>query len=116
MIAELGASFLVWTTTPWTLVSNTAIAVNPKVEYQVCEITRDNQTERLVIASDLADFLGEDRTVIATFLGSELEYIKYQRPLDLIEIPDSHYIVLADYVTTEDGTGLVQSIPSLWRR
>jgi len=112
VIAELGAAFLVWTTTPWTLVSNTAIAVNPKVEYQVCEITRDEKTERLVIATNLADVLGEDRTVIATFLGSELEHITYQRPLDLIEIPDSHYIVLADYVTIEDGTGLVHQSPA----
>ena len=111
-IAELGASFLVWTTTPWTLVSNTAIAVNPKVEYQVCEIITDDTSERLVVASNLAGLLGDDRKVIATFLGSELEHITYQRPLDLIEIPDSHYIVLADYVTVEDGTGLVHQSPA----
>ncbi len=111
-IAELGAAFLVWTTTPWTLVSNTAIAVNPKIEYQVCEITRDDVTERLVIATNLADILGDDRTVIATYLGAELEHIAYQRPLDLIEIPDSHFVVLADYVTVEDGTGLVHQSPA----
>jgi len=112
VIAELGASFLVWTTTPWTLVSNTAVAVNPSVEYQVCEITRDEKTERLVIATNLAAVLGEDRTVIATFMGSELEHITYSRPLDLIDIPDSHFIVLADYVTIEDGTGLVHQSPA----
>ncbi len=111
-IADLGAAFLVWTTTPWTLVSNTAIAVNPKVEYQVCEITKDEKVERLVIATNLAHVLGEERTVIATFLGAELEHITYQRPLDLIEIPDSHFIVLADYVTIEDGTGLVHQSPA----
>ena len=111
-IAELGASFLVWTTTPWTLVSNTAIAVNPKVEYQVCEIPTETGSERLVIASNLAHILGEERKVIATFLGTELEKATYQRPLDLIEIPDSHYIVLADYVTVEDGTGLVHQSPA----
>ena len=112
IIEELGASFLVWTTTPWTLVSNTAIAVNPKVEYQVCEIIQNDLTERLVIASNLAHVLGEDRKVIATFLGAELEHTTYQRPLDLIEIPDSHFIVLADYVTIEDGTGLVHQSPA----
>jgi len=112
VIAELGASFLVWTTTPWTLVSNTAIAVNPKVEYQVCEITKDDAVERLVIATNLAQVLGDDRKVIATFQGSELERITYKRPLDLIEIPDSHFIVLADYVTIEDGTGLVHQSPA----
>ncbi len=112
VIAELGASFLVWTTTPWTLVSNTAIAVNPTVEYQVCEIPMGEGVERLVIATNLAGILGEERKVIATFLGSELEHITYSRPLDLIEIPDSHYIVLADYVTIEDGTGLVHQSPA----
>ena len=112
VIAELGASFLVWTTTPWTLVSNTAIAVNPTVEYQVCEIPFGDGVERLVIATNLAGVLGDERKVIATFLGSELEHITYSRPLDLIEIPDSHYIVLADYVTIEDGTGLVHQSPA----
>jgi len=112
VLAELGAAFLVWTTTPWTLVSNTAIAVNPKVEYQVCEITHNELTERLVIATNLAGVLGEDRKVIATFLGSELEHTTYQRPLELIDIPDSHFIVLADYVTVEDGTGLVHQSPA----
>ena len=111
-IADLGASFLVWTTTPWTLVSNTAIAVNPKVEYQVVEITVGENQERLVVASNLSGILGEDQRVIATFMGSELEHSTYQRPLDLIEIPDSHYIVLADYVTVEDGTGLVHQSPA----
>jgi isoleucyl-tRNA synthetase len=111
-IAELGASFLVWTTTPWTLVSNTAIAVNPSVEYQVIEIPKDESTERLVVASNLAHALGEERTVIATFQGSELEKISYSRPFDLVEIPDSHFIVLADYVTIEDGTGLVHQSPA----
>ena len=112
VLAELGASLLVWTTTPWTLVSNTAIAVNPKVEYQVCEVTNNDKTERLVIAANLAHILGEERIVIASFLGSELEFTSYQRPLDLIEIPESHFVVLADYVTVEDGTGLVHQSPA----
>jgi isoleucyl-tRNA synthetase len=112
ILAELDASFLVWTTTPWTLVSNTAIAVNPKVEYQVCEIITEEKVERLVIAANLAPLLGEERVVIASFMGSDLENITYRRPLDLIEIPDSHYIVLADYVTVEDGTGLVHQSPA----
>ena len=124
VIADLGAAFLVWTTTPWTLVSNTAIAVNPKVEYQVIEIAKEiahdiahenaneNATERVVIASNLAHILGDDRKVIATFEGSALEGISYKRPLELIDIPDSHFIVLADYVTIEDGTGLVHQSPA----
>ena len=111
-LAELKASLLVWTTTPWTLVSNTAVAVNPKIEYQVIEITADEKSERLVVASNLAAVLGEERKVIATFTGAELEHTKYAAPLDLVEIPDAHYIVLADYVTVEDGTGLVHQSPA----
>ena len=106
-IAELGASFLVWTTTPWTLVSNTAIAVNPGVEYQVIEITADEKTERLVVAANLASTLTKDpadQKVIATFLGKDLERTTYSRPFDLIEIPDAHFVILADYVTIEDGS------------
>ena len=111
-LAELNAAFLVWTTTPWTLIANTAVAVNPKVDYQVIEITHEEKSERLVIASDLAAVLGEDRKVIATFKGAELEHTTYARPFDFIEIPNAHYIVLADYVTVEDGTGLVHQSPA----
>jgi len=103
---------LVWTTTPWTLVSNTAVAVNPKVEYQVVEISIDEKNERLVVASELAAVLGEDRKIIATFMGKDLEHTKYARPFDFVEIKDSHFVVLADYVTVEDGTGLVHQSPA----
>ena len=111
-LSELKASLLVWTTTPWTLVANTAVAVNPKVEYQVIEIVNEEKTERLVVAADLASVLGDERKVIATFKGSELEHTKYSRPFDYIEINDAHYVVLAEYVTVEDGTGLVHQSPA----
>ena len=111
-LAELEASLLVWTTTPWTLVSNTAVAVNPKIEYQVIEVSNEDRTERLVVASNLAAILGEDRKIIATFTGAELEHTTYLAPLDLVEIPEAHYIILADYVTVEDGTGLVHQSPA----
>jgi isoleucyl-tRNA synthetase len=108
-LADLGAKFLVWTTTPWTLVSNTAVAVNPKVEYLLVE--RDEDGERLVLAKELVGIVG-DHKVIKSFQGASLERITYSRPFDLIEIPDSHYIVLGDYVTVEDGTGLVHQSPA----
>jgi len=111
-LAELKATLLVWTTTPWTLVANTAVAVNPKVTYQVIEVVSDEKTERLVVAADLASVLGDEGKVIATFKGSELEHTKYARPFDFVEINDSHYVVLADYVTVEDGTGLVHQSPA----
>ena len=112
--AEHGASFLVWTTTPWTLVSNTAIAVNPSVNYQIIEVKNEEGYERLVVAENLVPTIAkpEDISVIANVLGRELERSTYVRPFDLIEIPDAHFIVLAEYVTIEDGTGLVHQAPA----
>jgi isoleucyl-tRNA synthetase len=105
------ASLLVWTTTPWTLVSNTAVAANPEVTYVVA--ASPDGTERLVVAQTLVlASLGEGWIVEAAFTGRELEGWTYSRPFELVDIPDAHYIVLADYVTTEDGTGLVHQSPA----
>ncbi|RRD46053.1 isoleucine--tRNA ligase [Tessaracoccus sp. OH4464_COT-324] len=103
-------SLLVWTTTPWTLVSNTAVAVHPDVRYVVA--TRE--TDTLVVAEPLFDkVLGEGWALTGeSFTGAEMERWAYQRPFELVDIPDAHYIVLADYVTTEDGTGLVHQAPA----
>jgi isoleucyl-tRNA synthetase len=111
-LAELKASLLVWTTTPWTLVSNTAIAVNPEVEYVVVEVTDEETTEVLVVAKNLMEAVKGEKKVLKTVLGKELERITYKRPFDYIEIPDAHFVVLATYVTTEDGTGLVHQSPA----
>ncbi|RJK96813.1 isoleucine--tRNA ligase [Vallicoccus soli] len=103
------ASLLVWTTTPWTLVSNTAVAVNPAVDYVVARAG----DELLVVAEPLLRaVLGEEAEVVATVPGRELERTTYARPFDLVEVPDAHYVVLADYVTVEDGTGLVHQSPA----
>jgi len=112
-LAELGASLLVWTTTPWTLVSNTAIAVNPKVTYLVVKTKKPDSEENevLVLAQELAHVVGEFE-VLATIAGKDLERTTYERPFDYVEIPDSHFVVLAEYVTTEDGTGLVHQSPA----
>jgi isoleucyl-tRNA synthetase len=105
-----GCALLVWTTTPWTLVSNTAVAVNPNAEYCVVE----GDGEKLVVASELvAQVFGDtEHKVLATISGRDLEYTTYQRPFDLIDIPDAHIVILADYVTTDDGTGLVHQSPA----
>ncbi|HEU4675848.1 MAG TPA: class I tRNA ligase family protein, partial [Motilibacteraceae bacterium] len=111
-----GVALLVWTTTPWTLVSNTAVAVNPGVDYVVARRAldgSDSASEILVVAAPLVEqVLGEDVEVLAQVSGSELERMPYRRPFDLVEIPDAHYVVLGDYVTTEDGTGLVHQSPA----
>jgi isoleucyl-tRNA synthetase len=111
-LADLGAALLVWTTTPWTLVSNTAVAVHPDVDYAVVEVVVEENREVLVVAEALLSALSGEVKVLKVIKGKDLERVTYKRPLDLIEIPDSHFIVLATYVTTEDGTGLVHQSPA----
>ena len=107
-LAKTGACFLVWTTTPWTLVSNTAIAVHPEVSYVLAE----SESEKLIIAEDLVDLLGDGYQITQRFIGSDLERTTYQRPFEWLDIPQAHFVVLADYVTTTDGTGLVHQAPA----
>jgi isoleucyl-tRNA synthetase len=111
-LAELGASFLVWTTTPWTLVSNTAVAVHPDVDYVVVKATVEEVSEILVVAEPLLSKVAGEHEILKTIKGKDLERTTYKRPFDYLEIPDSHFIVLATYVTTEDGTGLVHQSPA----
>ncbi|WP_433497002.1 isoleucine--tRNA ligase [Sphaerimonospora sp. CA-214678] len=108
-LAELGASLLIWTTTPWTLVSNTAVAVHPDVTY----VAARRGDEVLVVAEPLLRrVLGEDAEVLAAYSGADLEHTTYTRPFDLVDIEDAHYVVLGTYVTVEDGTGLVHQAPA----
>ena len=111
-LAEMGASLLVWTTTPWTLVSNTAIAAHPDVDYVVVKTVVEDSSEVLVVAEPLLSAVAGEHTILKTLKGSELERTTYKRPFDYIEIPGSHFVVLATYVTTEDGTGLVHQSPA----
>ena len=108
----LNASFLVWTTTPWTLVSNTAIAVHPDVDYVAVEVTVDETSEVLVVAEALLESVKGEKKILKKMLGKSLERTTYKRPFDFVEIADAHYVVLATYVTTEDGTGLVHQSPA----
>lgn len=99
-------SLLVWTTTPWTLVSNTAVAVHPSVNYVVVT----DGKERLIVAEQL---IPEGLTPTGeSFLGKELERWTYQRPFELVDVPDAHIVILANYVTTDSGTGLVHQSPA----
>ncbi|MGH3367077.1 MAG: isoleucine--tRNA ligase [Nocardioidaceae bacterium] len=107
------AALLVWTTTPWTLVSNTAVAVHPDVDYVVAS----DGNEHLVVAEALVETaLGEGWQVVARVPAREMERWTYQRPFEMVTFPESdqqpHIVVLADYVTTEDGTGLVHQSPA----
>ncbi|WP_254790430.1 isoleucine--tRNA ligase [Blastococcus tunisiensis] len=115
------ADLLVWTTTPWTLPSNTAVAVHPDVTYVVARVPGDGPTAGTFVVAEplLTAVLGEDVEVLARTTGRDWEYVHYQRPFELVAFPEadlpeqgSHFVVLADYVTTEDGTGLVHQSPA----
>jgi len=109
---------VIWTTTPWTIPSNQALNVNPEVKYALVETTRDGQPLLLILAQDLAvSCLARyklEGTTIATCDGAALAGINFKHPL---AARDAFYdrlspMYLADYVTTESGTGVVHSAPA----
>ncbi len=105
------ADLLVWTTTPWTLVSNTAVAVHPDVTYVL--VDHDDLPRPAVVAEPLvATAVGEGTRELARFTGRDMERWSYSRPFELVDIPDAHIVVLGEYVTTDDGTGLVHQAPA----
>ena len=103
---------MVWTTTPWTLISNTAVAANSDVDYVAVKVTKDENSEILVLAEALLSKVDGETEILKRYKGKDLERISYGRPFDVVEIPDAHFVVLADYVTTEDGSGLVHQAPA----
>ncbi|WP_370079072.1 isoleucine--tRNA ligase [Streptacidiphilus sp. MAP12-16] len=104
------ASLVVWTTTPWTLVSNVAVAAHPSVTYVVAT----DGNEQLIVAEPLLEkCLGEGWTATgARFTGAEMERWTYRRPFELVPVDGAHFVVNAEYVTTEDGSGLVHQAPA----
>ncbi|MEY4692974.1 MAG: hypothetical protein RL437_254, partial [Actinomycetota bacterium] len=94
-LKDLKASFLVWTTTPWTLISNTAVAANADVDYVAVKVTKDENSEILVLAEALLSKLDGETEILKRYKGKELERITYSRPFDVVEIPDAHFVVLA---------------------
>lgn len=113
------ASVLIWTTTPWTLVSNGLVAANPDLTYVTATATTESGTETLVVAEVLLEkvFGDAEVTIGDRFTGADMVGWSYQRPFDLVEWPGgenphAHFIVVEDYVTAEDGTGLVHQAPA----
>ena len=110
---------LVWTTTPWTLVSNTALAVHPELHY--VELRKKNTSDWTIILAEarVPAVLGGDWAdrwdVIEHIKGSELEGLRYRRPLDWVAYPDEgrHEVIVAeDFVSAEDGSGVVHMAPA----
>ena len=107
-----GDQLVVWTTTPWTLVSNAAVAVNPVLPY-VRARGRDEDTVFVVAEELVEDVLGEDAEILETFPGAELEGVAYEPPFPFIPAEVygelGHTVLPADFVTADDGTGLVHT-------
>ena len=108
------AALVAWTTTPWTLPSNVAVAVGEDLPYAVVERATAEGTERLVLAAELVPaVLGEDVTTVATLRGADLVGLRYRPPFDHHPVEgDAHRVVAADFVTTTDGTGIVHLAPA----
>ena len=114
-LSDLGVA--IWTTTPWTIPGNLAVAVNADFNYAVVEVSHpeakaQSNFKYLIVAADLVErlssTLGVELTVKATFKGNDLEHTTYRHPLYDRESP---IVVGGDYITTESGTGLVHTAP-----
>ncbi|MBI5402399.1 MAG: isoleucine--tRNA ligase [Ignavibacteriae bacterium] len=113
------ADFLVWTTTPWTLPSNVALCVNPKEEYALIETAKG---DKLILAKKLINgkLFPEDSksgipayNIIESFEGISLEYIEYEPLFNFFELEKkAYYVTTGDFVTMEDGTGIVHIAPA----
>jgi isoleucyl-tRNA synthetase len=102
-------SFLVWTTTPWTLVANVALAVAPDVDY----VMVDHAGEKLILAEARLGVLEGEYTVVKRMKGRELAGLEYERLFDYHPVEGNAFVVIeAAFVTTEDGTGIVHMAPA----
>nr|MBA2765305.1 class I tRNA ligase family protein [Thermoleophilaceae bacterium] len=108
LLDEPGVSLLGWTTTPWTLISNAALAVHPEVDYVRAQVGE----ETLILAAALAGaVLGEEAEVTSTVKGAELAGLRYEPPFDYVTDfgERGHTVLEAEFVTTDDGTGVVHT-------
>jgi len=101
--------FLVWTTTPWTLISNVALAVNADVEY----VKVRHKDDFLILAKERVAALHEEPEIVATMKGKDLVGKQYERWFDFFPVDKkAWYVIAGDFVTTTDGTGIVHMAPA----
>ena len=112
---EENTYFLAWTTTPWTLPSNVSLCVNPDVTYAYVRV---DGKETFIMAKDLIEAVleGHDTEIVKEVLGKELEYKHYEPLFECTRKAaggkDAFYVMVDDYVTTTDGTGIVHNAPA----
>ena len=104
------AYFLVWTTTPWTLMANVALCVNPDLTY----VKVESMGYKFILCKDLlVSVLGEDTKIIEEYKGTDLVGLKYEQLLPFVEVEGKCFEVVADnYVSADDGTGIVHIAPA----
>lgn len=102
--------FLVWTTTPWTLMANVALCVNPDLTY----VKVQSMGYKFIVAEALLEkVVGNEAEILETYKGSDLVGIKYEQLMPFVEVTGKAFEVIADgYVTAEDGTGIVHIAPA----
>jgi isoleucyl-tRNA synthetase len=113
-----GSRILVWTTTPWTLVSNVALAVNPELTYVALKRKKKEESPLILAETRAAAVLGDDYTdrweIASRFPGTDLVGLTYARPLDWLPYPPGkHQIIVGEsFVSAEDGSGVVHMAPA----
>ncbi|MFN3604946.1 MAG: isoleucine--tRNA ligase [Leptonema sp. (in: bacteria)] len=108
--------FLVWTTTPWTLPANVALAVHPEEEYVLVQVS---ESENYILATKLLSenfkHLTGEYKILQKYKGKDLQGVRYERIFDFIELPENEqafYVVCGDFVTMDVGTGIVHIAPA----
>lgn len=109
--------FLAWTTTPWTIVSNMALAVNPELDYAKIEVSEGDRTEYYVMAKEcIEETIDHDFEIVEEYKGKDLIGWTYEPVFDYatqeFDLDDAWRVIPADYVTTEEGTGVVHTAPA----
>ena len=116
LVDEPGTSLLVWTTTPWTLPANIAVAAGENINYVTVEAPLpEGGLERLVLAEALVQKVFKDTPVrvIQQFKGAQLKGKRYNPLFTFVPLEKkSHFVILADFVSVEDGSGLVHMAPA----
>lgn len=109
--------FLAWTTTPWTIISNMALAVNPNLDYAKIKLSEGDRTEYYILAKECIDeVIDHDYEIVEEFKGEELVGWTYDPVFDYaleeFDKSEAWKVIPADYVTTEEGTGVVHTAPA----
>ncbi|HEY3144633.1 MAG TPA: isoleucine--tRNA ligase [Acidimicrobiales bacterium] len=117
--APAGVDLLVWTTTPWTLISNVAAAVGPELTYVRISPMDSDGGRDLIMVAEAAARLFPDEPVMQSWIGQELAGWRYHRPFDFLALPadsalngDAWRVETAEFVSVDDGTGIVHIAPA----